>query len=118
MREKMRDSLDKSDQELFDLKQGVGGIADIEFMVQYAVLRWANDYPDLLDWTDNIRLLEGLARHNIFTGEVSEALANAYRAFRSASHRLALQERPALVSQEELLDERELVKGIWGSVMK
>jgi glutamate-ammonia-ligase adenylyltransferase len=118
MREKMRDSLDKSDQELFDLKQGVGGIADIEFMVQYAVLRWANSYPDLLDWTDNIRLLEGLARHDIFTEDVVEALANAYRTFRSASHRLALQERPALVSQEKLLDERELVKGIWGSVMK
>ena len=118
MREKMRTSLDKSNQELFDLKQGVGGIADIEFMVQYAVLRWANSYPDLLDWTDNIRLLEGLAKHEIFTGNAAEALANAYRAFRSASHRLALQERPALVSQEELLDERELVKSLWGSVMK
>jgi glutamate-ammonia-ligase adenylyltransferase len=103
---------------LFDLKQGVGGIADIEFMVQYAVLRWANSYQDLLDWTDNIRLLEGLAKHEIFTGNAAEALANAYRAFRSASHRLALQERPALVSQEELLDERELVKSLWGSVMK
>ena len=118
MREKMRDSLDKSDQELFDLKQGVGGIADIEFMVQYAVLRWANSYPDLLDWTDNIRLLEGLARHDIFTGDVVEALSNAYRTFRSASHRLALQERPALVSQEKLMQEREQVKGIWDSVMK
>ena len=117
MREKMRDSLDKSNKELFDLKQGVGGIADIEFMVQYAVLRWANVYPDLLDWTDNIRLLEGLARHDIFTGDVAEALANAYRAFRSASHRLALQEKTALVSQEKLVQEREQVKGFWDSLM-
>jgi len=117
MREKMRSSLDKSDQELFDLKQGVGGIADIEFMVQYAVLRWANSYPDLLDWTDNIRLLEGLAKHEIFTKDVAEVLANAYRAFRSASHRLALQERSALVSREKLGQERDQVKEIWDSVM-
>jgi glutamate-ammonia-ligase adenylyltransferase len=117
MREKMRLSLDKSNQELFDLKQGLGGIADIEFMVQYAVLRWANSHPDLLDWTDNIRLLEGLARHEIFAKDEVEALANAYRAFRSASHRLALQERPALVSRQELAQEREQVKGFWNSVM-
>jgi glutamate-ammonia-ligase adenylyltransferase len=118
MREKMRSSLDKSDQELFDLKQGVGGIADIEFMVQYAVLRWANSHPDLLDWTDNIRLLEGLAKHDIFTVDVTEELASAYRSFRSASHRLALQEKPALVSQEKLVQEREQVKGFWDSLMR
>ncbi len=117
MREKMRDSLDKSDQEQFDLKQGVGGIADIEFMVQYAVLRWANSYPDLLKWTDNIRLLAGLAEYEIFADDVVVALSDAYRAFRSASHRLTLQERPALVAQGELKQEREKVKGIWDSVM-
>ncbi len=118
MREKMRSSLDKSNQQLFDLKQGLGGIADIEFMVQYAVLRWANSHPDLLDWTDNIRLLEGLARHEIFAKDDVEALADAYRAFRSASHRLALQEKPALVSRQELTQEREQVKGFWDSVMR
>ncbi len=117
MREKMRASLDKSDKERFDLKQGVGGIADIEFMVQYAVLRWASSHPDLLEWTDNIRLLEGLARHDIFAGDVVEALSDAYRIFRSASHRLALQERSALVSQDDLVQEREQVKGIWESLM-
>ncbi|MES9976773.1 MAG: bifunctional [glutamate--ammonia ligase]-adenylyl-L-tyrosine phosphorylase/[glutamate--ammonia-ligase] adenylyltransferase, partial [Candidatus Thiodiazotropha sp.] len=38
MREKMRASLDKSNPDQFDLKQGTGGIVDIEFMVQYTVL--------------------------------------------------------------------------------
>jgi glutamate-ammonia-ligase adenylyltransferase len=41
MRAKMRASLDKSGGGRFDLKQGQGGIADIEFMVQYSILRWA-----------------------------------------------------------------------------
>ncbi len=117
MREKMRVSLDKSSKELFDLKQGRGGIADIEFMVQYAVIRWADTYPDLLDWTDNIRLLEGLAKYEIFADDVVVVLADAYRAFRSASHRLTLQEKPVLVSRDELGVERTRVKEIWDSVM-
>jgi glutamate-ammonia-ligase adenylyltransferase len=87
-------------------------------MVQYAVLRWASSYPDLLDWTDNIRLLGGLAKHEIFASDMVGALADAYRVFRSVSHRLALQEKPALVSQKELVQERKQVKGFWDTVMK
>ncbi len=62
MRERMRENLDKTRGGRFDLKQGRGGIADIEFMVQYSVLRWAARHPELADWTDNVRLLETLAR--------------------------------------------------------
>ncbi|MCB1719988.1 MAG: bifunctional glutamine synthetase adenylyltransferase/deadenyltransferase, partial [Candidatus Competibacteraceae bacterium] len=53
MRERMRAELDASTEENFDLKQGPGGIADIEFMVQYAVLANAWRWPDLLIFTDN-----------------------------------------------------------------
>jgi hypothetical protein len=45
---------------MFHLKQDPGGIADIEFMVQYAVLAHAHRYPALLTYTDNIRQLDGL----------------------------------------------------------
>ncbi len=46
MRERMRAELDASTAEVFDLKQGRGGIADIEFVVQYAVLANASRYPE------------------------------------------------------------------------
>ncbi len=118
MREKMRDSLDRSKGEEFDLKQGRGGIADIEFMVQYLVLRWAHGFPDLLDWTDNIRLLEGLAKHEILDGETARLLADAYRAFRSSYHRNALGELPSVVAGDELTEERAAVRGIWQSLME
>ncbi|MCW8904091.1 bifunctional [glutamate--ammonia ligase]-adenylyl-L-tyrosine phosphorylase/[glutamate--ammonia-ligase] adenylyltransferase, partial [Sedimenticola sp.] len=117
MREKMRGSLDKSNGEQFDIKQGVGGIADIEFMVQYSVLRWAFKYPDLLDWTDNIRLLDSLARHRLFEGEVAELLAENYRALRAVYHRKALSELPGLVPEDELLQEREAVQTLWQRLM-
>lgn len=117
MREKMRGSLDKSNERQFDIKQGVGGIADIEFMVQYSVLRWANKHPDLLDWTDNIRLLESLARHRLFEGEVAEQLAENYRALRAVYHRKALSELPGLVTADELRVERDAVQGLWKRLM-
>jgi glutamate-ammonia-ligase adenylyltransferase len=118
MREKMRDSLDNSKGEEFDLKQGRGGIADIEFMVQYLVLRWAHSFPDLLDWTDNIRLLEGLARNGILERETEQLLADAYRAFRAVAHRNALAELPSLVTGEQLAEERAAVQGLWHSLME
>ncbi len=117
MREKMRQSLDKSKQGWFDLKQSRGGIADIEFMVQYSVLRWAHQYPDLLDWTDNIRLLESLARYEILDGETTQLLSDAYRTFRAVYHRNALRELPGLAAENELIEERTAVQEIWQTVM-
>ncbi|MES9844554.1 MAG: bifunctional [glutamate--ammonia ligase]-adenylyl-L-tyrosine phosphorylase/[glutamate--ammonia-ligase] adenylyltransferase [Candidatus Sedimenticola sp. 6PFRAG5] len=118
MREKMRSSLDKTKNGQFDIKQGRGGIADIEFMVQYSVLRWANQYPDLLDWTDNIRLLESLARHSLLEGNTAEVLANNYRVFRAAYHRNALSELPGLIEDDKLSEERKTVVEIWTSLME
>jgi glutamate-ammonia-ligase adenylyltransferase len=117
MRARMRTALDKSDATRFDLKQGVGGIADIEFMVQYAVLRWAHQHPDLLDWTDNLRLLEGLARYDLLEGRAAELLANLYQVLRAAYHRNALQESPGVVPDGELREERAMVGDLWRSLM-
>jgi glutamate-ammonia-ligase adenylyltransferase len=118
MREKMRQTLDKTGAGRFDLKQGPGGIADIEFMVQCLILRWAHSHPDLIDWTDNIRLLDGLARHGILTEETARTLADAYRAFRAVNHRNALREEPGLMPEDELREEREQVRAIWRTVME
>jgi glutamate-ammonia-ligase adenylyltransferase len=113
MREKMRGQLDKARPGQFDLKQGVGGIVDIEFMVQYWVLRWAHAYPDLLGWTDNIRLLETLARLGLLVGDTAERLTEIYRTFRAAYHRSALQDIPAVIDAQLMVVEREMVKETW-----
>jgi len=117
MRAKMRAALDKSEPGQFDLKQGVGGIADIEFMVQYAILRWAHQHPDLLDWSDNLRLLEGLERHALLAGDDAKLLANTYQVFRAVYHRNALQESPGLMSDQRLCEERRMVRDIWQTLM-
>ncbi|MGB5835117.1 MAG: bifunctional [glutamate--ammonia ligase]-adenylyl-L-tyrosine phosphorylase/[glutamate--ammonia-ligase] adenylyltransferase [Thiohalocapsa sp.] len=118
MRAKMRENLDKSRNDLFDLKQGLGGIADIEFMVQYAVLRWAQAHPDLTVWTDNVRLLETLDRLRLLPGETAVDLTDAYKALRAVYHRNALQDTPGLVPNEQLQPERERVTAVWRELME
>ncbi|MCP3867252.1 MAG: bifunctional [glutamate--ammonia ligase]-adenylyl-L-tyrosine phosphorylase/[glutamate--ammonia-ligase] adenylyltransferase [Gammaproteobacteria bacterium] len=117
MREKMRAIMDKSGPTDVNLKQGRGGIADIEFMVQYLVLRWAFRHSDLLVWTDNIRLLDALARHRILDGEIAGRLADVYRTLRAVVHRNALGDLPGIVADTELVPERQLVRDAWQSLM-
>jgi glutamate-ammonia-ligase adenylyltransferase len=117
MRNRMRETLDRSGGSRFDLKQGPGGIADIEFMVQYSVLRWAAEYPDLADWTDNIHILETLGRHRLLPGEAAADLTQAYKALRSANHRGALQDQPKTVPDDQLAAERDRVRGLWRALL-
>ena len=113
MRTKMREQLDKSTAQLFDLKQGVGGIADIEFMVQYAVLAWSKTLPELLVYTDNIRILDALVETARLNEEDGKMLAGAYRFYRKLANHCVLQEIPACVSHSEVAVYQPRVAAIW-----
>lgn len=113
MRERMRGQLDASDGVRFDLKQGAGGIADIEFMVQYGALRWACEFPDLLDWTDNLRQLETLARRGVLDEDLGRRLTLAYTGMRATLHRCALRALPPLVAEDQHRTERQMVQKTW-----
>ena len=118
MRSKMRDLLDKSNSEIFDLKQGKGGITDIEFMVQYLILREANSHPVLSEFSDNIRLLKSLQEEGLISPYWRERLTDIYRVLRAAHHRLSLQEKPGFITADELGVERTFVIGAWREVMR
>jgi len=118
MREKMRSQLSKAEAGKFDLKQDPGGIADIEFMVQYGVLAWAHEHPRLLQYSDNIRLLESFALCGLMAGEDSVLLCDAYRAYRRRVHHLTLQEQPVLADEAEFVAEREGVVRLWRTLME
>lgn len=118
MREKMRTTLSKGGADRFDLKQDRGGIADIEFMVQYGVLAWAHEHPALLDHPDNVRLLDGFAQKGLLPAADCAALGDAYRAFRARAHRLTLDDLPALVSDDSLDGHRRRVTAIWEALME
>ena len=97
----------------FNLKQDAGGIVDIEFMVQYAALAWSHQHPELLRYTDNIRILDGLEQAGLMTGDEVRLLQDAYKAYRAAAHRQSLQKLPGVVSGDQFHDERRAVMRIW-----
>ncbi|UZD95923.1 bifunctional [glutamate--ammonia ligase]-adenylyl-L-tyrosine phosphorylase/[glutamate--ammonia-ligase] adenylyltransferase [Pseudomonas corrugata] len=97
----------------FDIKQDAGGIVDIEFMVQYAALAWSEEHPSLARYTDNIRILEGLQEVGLMPPEDAALLREAYKAYRSAAHRQALQKEAGVITGDQFVDERRQVLRIW-----
>ena len=97
----------------FDLKQDAGGIVDIEFMVQYAALAWSGQHPELHRYTDNIRILDGLRDVGLLPAADVELLQEAYKAYRSAAHRQALQKQPGKVGGDQFAEERRSVMRLW-----
>jgi glutamate-ammonia-ligase adenylyltransferase len=91
MRLRMRRELSKAGAGQFDIKQDAGGIADIEFLVQYWVLAAANAHPELLTYTDNIRQLEGLAAVGVLEPKRAQWLTDAYIGYRTVLHHLSLE---------------------------
>jgi glutamate-ammonia-ligase adenylyltransferase len=100
----------------FDLKQDAGGIVDIEFMVQYAALAWSREHPALLRYTDNIRILEMLEQLGLMTEADASLLREAYKAYRSAAHRQALQKEAGTVRGDQFEVERREVMRIWAGM--
>jgi len=117
MRDRMRNEHGGSEPGVFNIKQGRGGIVDIEFLVQYLVLLNAETHNELVQWPDNIRQLEALAEAGILTLDTSRFLKEAYLTYRAEVHRLSLQEKSANIPEEAFHDLRENVKKIWDRYM-
>ena len=117
MRQKMKDHLGSSSEQkkhgIFHLKQDSGGIVDIEFMAQYAVLAWSGTNPDLAHFSDNVRILEDAAQAGCLSSEDATALIQAYLRERAESHRLALANQSMQVSAADWHDTREIVCKLW-----
>lgn len=113
MRNRMRQQLDRSDERVFDLKQGEGGIGDIEFIVQYLVLANAAEHPAVIHYPDNIRQLGTLAAAGCLADDEVLRMQEIYKAYRLKLHRLALDEKPAEVDAREFVEERRFVGELW-----
>jgi glutamate-ammonia-ligase adenylyltransferase len=114
MREKMRKHLGQGTKDgKFSLKQGSGGIVDIEFMVQFAVLAWSHDHPSLTRWSDTIRIIESLSQCGLLEEQKALQLIDAYKRFRTAGHRLQLHNQLAEVAVSEFVEERKMVVTHW-----
>jgi glutamate-ammonia-ligase adenylyltransferase len=112
MREKMRNHLDKSTDELIDIKQGVGGLVDIEFLAQYLVLANCHEHVTLSQRCDNLSIFKLLASLDILTKEEQLFLAKCYQKLRGLGHKATLQNEALLVSKDAV-NERDQVTQLW-----
>ena len=115
MRERMRKELMKPEDGVFDLKQDIGAMVDIEFLVQYLVLLNSHKYAGLLKWTDNVRLIQSLIETGTMDEITAHVLKHAYLIYRAAAHQLSLQEKPAKVPREKFQRLQQRVAEIWQS---
>ncbi|HEY8118063.1 MAG TPA: bifunctional [glutamate--ammonia ligase]-adenylyl-L-tyrosine phosphorylase/[glutamate--ammonia-ligase] adenylyltransferase [Methylophilaceae bacterium] len=102
---------------LFDLKHDRGGIIDVEFIVQYLVLAYADKYPQLTDNSGNIDLLLSLGKLKLIELQLAQHVGEAYRQLRSKQHAIRLQgESMARVDIMEISAHVEAVKALWEKV--
>jgi glutamate-ammonia-ligase adenylyltransferase len=103
--------LDRSDAARFDLKQGEGGLVDLEFLLQERVLALAARLPELSAYTATPELLAALAGNGGLAGVDVPALLAAHAQLLARGLDCTLDRRPRLCAPDAgLLAARECVR--------
>jgi len=117
MRQRMRKEQSRSPEGLFHLKKDPGGITDIEFLVQYLLLRHAHESLEIIEFTDNIRQLESLADNGFIDRELASDLIDTYRRLRDTGHEQVIRGETALVDANLFVNERLIVREAWKRIL-
>jgi [glutamine synthetase] adenylyltransferase / [glutamine synthetase]-adenylyl-L-tyrosine phosphorylase len=109
MRTRMRTELDRSTVARFDLKQGEGGLVDLEFLLQYLVLRESAAKPALLALRDTPGLIGALEAETVFDADTAARLQTAHAVLVGAGLRCTLDRKARIVAPEADIDEARAV---------
>ena len=105
MRERLRTELDRSDALRMDLKQGSGGLTDLEFALQYLVLRDAATQSALASVDAGTpALLQALRDAGALDADRADALLQAHAGLLDAGLRCTLDRRQRLVPRTGTID--------------
>ncbi len=118
MREKMRSNLDRSSNDLLDIKQMPGGMVDIEFIAQYLVLLHAARFPEQ-HWTcRTTRQFILLNELRVLPNPVVADLIEAYRDYREKTNILILTGQEKRLQQSLVEGNRAKVLQHWKSIFE
>jgi len=95
-----------------DLKHSRGAMVDIEFLVQYWVLRWANKIGSGRLYSDNISLLNELFRLGLITSQQSQ-LVEIYTEYHRLLHESVLQDQSSEVDAGVIAEQLQKVVNCW-----
>ncbi|GLX79568.1 glutamate-ammonia-ligase adenylyltransferase [Thalassotalea insulae] len=117
MRDKMRQHLDSSSADFSDIKQGAGGLVDIEFLAQFLTLNYSARYPEISHYSDNIRLFNALAKADVITIEQKKTLISHYCRLRDFGHHQSLQAQSAKMPVRDFEEHGVAVREILASFL-
>ncbi|MCY4642717.1 MAG: bifunctional [glutamate--ammonia ligase]-adenylyl-L-tyrosine phosphorylase/[glutamate--ammonia-ligase] adenylyltransferase [Gammaproteobacteria bacterium] len=117
MREKIVSGHNARNGARFHLKKDRGGIIDIEFIVQFYVLSYAQKFREICTHTDHVRILDGCAQAGLIGYESAEELKAIYIAYRKHLHQLSLQLLPETAAADKFAEERAIVQNYWTSLL-
>jgi glutamate-ammonia-ligase adenylyltransferase len=113
MRQKMHDG-HPNRSGLFDIKHDAGGLVDVEFAVQYLILAYAAQHPEISANIGNIALLKRAGEFGLLPLDIAVASADAYRELRRRQHAVKLQGgEHARAEHGGLGPEVQAVKALW-----
>jgi glutamate-ammonia-ligase adenylyltransferase len=104
MRRRMRAELDRSDAAVFDLKQGEGGLVDLEFLLQFLVMRDAAMQASLLGPRATPALLGVVQETGGIAAEMHASLLAAHAGLLDAGMRCTLDRRPRRVPSDPRIE--------------
>ena len=113
MRERIIRTRSTSTDDIFDFKLGRGGLIDIEFIVQFLMLRWAGEYPQLINSRRTRTVLHTLVSHHLLDPTLGATLSDIVERYLQMDNRFKLQEKLSQVSWSELTDERDAIANAW-----
>jgi glutamate-ammonia-ligase adenylyltransferase len=106
----------------FDLKHDAGGMVDIDFIVQFLVLAYSHECPQLIGNLGNIALLRIAGEVGLIQTNTAQQVGGAYRLLRACQHRLRLdgaeKTRINLQAEPELIATRDCVLQLWQEIFK
>ncbi|MGA7439202.1 MAG: glutamine-synthetase adenylyltransferase, partial [Luteibacter sp.] len=105
MRSRWRAERDRSDAVHIDLKQGRGGLIDIEFVLQGLVLAHAADLPGLLETTANSVLIDEMRASGLFSQAQADTLHVAHADLLQMGLTCTLDLRPRVAARTPELEQ-------------
>ncbi len=115
MRDKMYQAKKPPEGEYINIKHSHGCMVDIEFMVQYLVLLYANKFASLCESTDNIGLINELHRLGLVDDDFLQ-LGQIYQTFHKWLHTRVLQNLSPEIASQEVKQEILQVKSCWNRI--
>ena len=105
MRRRMRKELDRSSAMLFDLKQGAGGLVDLEFLLQFLVLRDSSGAVELVAPRATPAMLDAARAAGSIDAATHAQLQQAHATMLEAGLRCTLDRRPRQVPHDPVIEQ-------------